>query len=396
MNEPSYDRPLAGIRVVDMSQGLAGPGCGALLAAHGASVVKIEPPKGDWSRLMGTRYGDHTALELAVNRGKRSLALDLKAPRGLAIARRLLDGADVVIQSARPGVADQLGVGYDDVRRTNQRALYVSISGFGLRGPYAHRPATDTVIQAYSGIMAINGQAGGAPSRIGFVVADVAAALNAFQAVVTSLYVRADEGRLIDIGLAQSAATLITPKVIEAHLEGLAPRPMNAPAGCYLAEDGWIAITLVREENYRAMCSVLGRPDLATDPRYDSYEKRGDAVAELTPLFADAVGARDSDYWIDALTAAGVMCNRVNSITDWLDDEHAQATDAAPMLAQDGVDGDAVPVVRIPGLPATAITNVADGAPTIGEQSRTILAEAGYAPEEVDSLIADGIVIAPD
>jgi crotonobetainyl-CoA:carnitine CoA-transferase CaiB-like acyl-CoA transferase len=395
MDEPSYDRPLAAIRVVDMSQGLAGPACGMLLAAHGASVVKIEPPKGDWSRQMGTRYGDHTALELAVNRGKRSLALDLKAPRGLAIARRLLDQADVVIQSARPGVADTLGVGYDAVRRTNPAALYVSISGYGRAGPYADRPATDTVIQAHSGLMAINGQSSGAPSRIGFVVVDIAAAMNAFQAVVTSLIARRDEGRFIDIGLAQSAASLITPKVIEAHLEGAAPRPLNAPAGCYRAADVWIAITLVREADFAAMCGVLGLAHLATDPRYDSYEKRGDTVADLIPLVADVVKFRDADHWIAAMTTAGVMCNRVNTVTDWLTDEHVQATDAAPMLAQDSVRDGAVPVVRIPGLPEAAIANLALGAPVIGEQGREILGEIGNSDEEISALIADGIVIVP-
>jgi crotonobetainyl-CoA:carnitine CoA-transferase CaiB-like acyl-CoA transferase len=394
VTDRSYDRPLAGIRVVDMSQGLAGPACGMLLAAHGASVLKIEPPKGDWSRYMGTRHGDHTALELAVNRGKRSLALDLKSARGLAVAKDLMRDADVVIQSARPGVADQLGVGYDDIRAINSKVLYVSISGFGLNGPYADRPATDTVIQSFAGLMAINGEAGGTPSRIGFVAADTAASMNAFQAVVTSLYVRGDEGRLIDVSLSQSASALIGSKIIESHLEGASPRPMNAPAGSYLAADGWIAITLVREENFRDMCGVLGLSELITDPRYDSYEKRGDRVSELQPLVAEAVIKQDAEHWIAAFTEARVMCNRVNTLGDWLDDEHVRATDAAPRLAQGGVGP--IPFVRLPGLPEAAIANLESGAPAIGEHGRDILARAGVPTEDIEALIADGVVIVPD
>ena len=174
-----------------------------------------------------------------------------------------------------------------------------------------------------------------------------------------------------------------------------APRPLNAPAGCYRAADVWIAITLVREADFAAMCGVLGLAHLATDPRYDSYEKRGDTVADLIPLVADVVKFRDADHWIAAMTTAGVMCNRVNTVTDWLTDEHVQATDAAPMLAQDSVRDGAVPVVRIPGLPEAAIANLALGAPVIGEQGREILGEIGNSDEEISALIADGIVIVP-
>ena len=386
----SYDRPFADIRVVDLSQGLAGPACGMLLAAHGASVVKIEPEKGDWSRGLGTRHGPHTALEMAVNRGKRSIALDLKSPDGVAVAHRLIDDADVVIESFRPGVADKLGVGYQTVKKSNPRLLYVSISGFGQKGPYAMRPCTDMVGQAFSGIMSINRDEAGTPFKVGFVLVDTVASMYAFQAVSTSLYARGDEGRLIDVSLMQSAAALIAPKIVESHLEGASPRPLNAPGGSYQTSDGWIAITLMREEQYQAICHVIGRPDLATDPRFDNPEKRADMLDVLAPMIREVVLTRTTGEWIERLTAANVLCNRINEITDWLEDSHVQAIDAAPRAAQNVVG--TVPVPRIPGMTDAAFANLTPATPAIGEHGRDILAGLGYSAEQVEALIASGVL----
>ncbi len=386
----SYDRPFADIRVVDMSQGLAGPACGMLLAAHGASVVKIEPEKGDWSRGLGTRHGPHTALEMAVNRGKKSIALDLKSPDGVAVAHRLIDDADVVIESFRPGVADRLGVGYETARRSNPRLLYVSISGFGQKGPYAARSCTDMVGQAFSGIMSINRDEAGTPFKIGYIPVDTATSMYAFQAVSTSLYARGDEGRLIDVSLMQSAAAMIAPKIIESYLEGASPRPLNSPGGSYQTSDGWIAITLMREEQYQAICRVIGRPELATDPRFDNPEKRADALEVLAPMIRDVIRTKTSDEWIARLTAADVLCNRINEITDWLADPHVQAIDAAPRSAQNVVG--AVPVPRIPGMTDAAFANLSRATPAIGEHGREVLAAVGYNTEQIESLIASGVL----
>ncbi len=386
----SYDRPFADIRVVDMSQGLAGPACGMMLAAHGASVVKVEPPSGDWSRGLGTRHGQHTALEMAVNRGKKSIALDLKAPNGLAVMHRLAAEADVVIESFRPGVADKLGVGYDALREINKRVLYTSISGFGQKGPYAARPCTDMVGQAFSGIMSINRDEAGAPFKVGFVLVDTAASLYAFQAISTSLYARGEEGRLIDVSLMQSAAAMIAPKIVESYLEGASPRPLNPPGGSYQTSDGWIAITLMREEQYQAICQVIGRPDLATDPRFDNPEKRADAIDVLAPMIREVIVTRPSDEWIERLSAAKVLCNRINEIGDWLEDEHVQAVDAAPLTAQRIVE--AVPVPRIPGMTEDAFANLEPATPIIGGDSRDVLAALGYGSDAIESLVASGAV----
>src|SRR5262249_39551801 len=156
----------AGLRVLDLGQGVAAPYCAMLLAMHGAEVIKLEPPSGDWSRGLGTRYGDHTAMSAHYNRGKRSLALDLKAPAARGIAVALAARADIVIEGFRPGVAARLGLGYDELRMRNPRLLYVSVSGFGQDGPYVGLPCTDSVAQAFSGLMSVNLGNDGAPHRV--------------------------------------------------------------------------------------------------------------------------------------------------------------------------------------------------------------------------------------
>ena len=200
----------AGLRVLDLGQGVAAPYCAMLLAMQGAEVVKLEPLAGDWSRGLGTQYGDHTAMSVHYNRGKRSLALDLKAPAAREIAVRLAARADIVIEGFRPGVAAKLGLGYDELRARNPRLLYVSISGFGQEGPYAALPCTDSVAQAFSGLMSVNLGNDGTPHRVGAIIIDTMTGLYAAQALAVALYTRErrGEGQQIEVSLAQCAAAM--------------------------------------------------------------------------------------------------------------------------------------------------------------------------------------------
>ena len=260
----------AGLRVLDLGQGVAAPYCAMLLAMHGAEVVKLEPPAGDWSRGLGMRYGDHTAMSAHYNRGKRSLALDLKTPTAREIVSSLAARADVVIEGFRPGVAARLGLGYDELCARNPRLLYVSVSGFGQEGPYAALPCTDSVAQAFSGLMSVNLGNDGTPHRVGAIIVDTLTGLYAAQALGVALYARErrGEGQRIEVSLAQCAAAILGHKLAEHVLEGGAPRQLNAPTGAYRTRDAWIMVALVREEQYGRLMGALGRPDLAEDPRF--------------------------------------------------------------------------------------------------------------------------------
>src|SRR3990167_11298099 len=202
----SYDAPFAGLKVVDLSQGIAGPYCAMLLAQHGAEVIKVEGiGEGDWARTLGVHYGSHSAFSIIGNMGKRSLSVDLKSEAGKDVVWRLLKDADVFLEGFRPGVIKRLGFDYEAVSARVPRLLYVSISGFGQTGPLAERPAMDPVLQAYPGMMAENRCEDGIPHRVPVIVVDMSTALYAFQAVSAALYARRDEngGRYIDVSLVQ-------------------------------------------------------------------------------------------------------------------------------------------------------------------------------------------------
>src|SRR3984957_19071598 len=221
----TIDGAYTGLRVLDLGQGIAAPYCAMLLAMHGAEVIKLEPLGGDWSRGLGKRYGDHTAMSAHFNRGKRGLALDLRAPAGRDVALALAMRADIVIEGFRPGVAARLGLGYEALAALNPRLLYVSISGFGQEGPHIVLPCTDSVAQAFSGLAGLNTGNDGAPHRVGALIVDALTGLYAAQALGVALYAREGTGRAPRLAprLAKSPASTRGPRGAE-HVLGGAPR----------------------------------------------------------------------------------------------------------------------------------------------------------------------------
>ncbi len=385
--------PYEGLRVFDASQGLAGPQCAMLLAQNGAQVVKLEPPEGDWGRGVGRRYGDHTALALASNRGKRSIALDMKRPGAQQVAARIARDCDVVIESFRPGVAERLGIGYQALVADNPGLIYASISGYGQQGPYALRPGTDTVIQAFSGMMSFNRDAAGQPTKIGFLVVDTLTALYAFQAISAALYARqaGGGGRRLDISLMQASAAFLGLKTIEGALEGDSPKALNAPAGVYRTRDGWISVTLSKETQYTALCRALERPDLREDPRYASFETRADHQSDLAQAIAEELARDDTASWIARIETAGALASPVNTMSQWISDPHVQATEAAPWTELEGVGRIAVP--RIPGVVPPAPSDPRAHFPGIGTEGREVLREFGFGEAEIARMRDEGVLI---
>lgn len=371
-SQPSHEAPFRGLRVLDFGQGVASPYAGYLLAANGANVIKIEPPEGDWSRRLGTTYGSHSALSAVYNRGKRSLVLDLKKPEAIAMARKLAAGADVLVEGFRPGVMDRLGLGYDALRRDNARLVYLSISGFGQGGPYARRPCSDSVGQAFAGLVSVNVGADGIPHRVGATLSDVCTGLYGFQAVSTALFARnsVGSGRHIDVSLSQSTAALLGHKFAEHILEGGAPRLLNVPAGSYRTSDGWIMVTLVTEAQYGRLCSALQREDLAWNPRFASFALRADCADELAAELQKVFPTDTTASWLNRLHASDLIADRILSPSEWVANEQVEATRGSLRTETPNVGG--VVAARTPGKTPDFEGNL-NPAPDVGQDSAAIL-----------------------
>src|SRR4051794_29931430 len=388
---PTHEAPYRGLRVLDFGQGIASPYCAMLLGVYGADVIKVEPPEGDWSRYLGTTYGSHTTLSAVYNRGKRSLCLDLKHSDGIAIAQRLAKDSDVLIEGFRPGVAARLGLGYEELSRNNPALIYLSVSGFGQSGPYAKRPGSDSVAQAFSGFVSINVGNDGVPHRAGTTISDVVTGVYAFQAIATTLFARnaTGTGRWIDVNLAQSTAALLGHKAAEHVLEGGAPRALNVPAGTYQASDGWMMVTLVNEAQYKRLCAAVGREDLATDPRFADFARRADSADALIPQLREVFRSQPAETWLARLHAADIIAERIHNPGEWLRSVHVEATKAA--VCQDTPGVGLVYSPRTPGIASLSEDSLCP-APDIGQDSYAILLEADFERGAVDDLIKAGAV----
>jgi crotonobetainyl-CoA:carnitine CoA-transferase CaiB-like acyl-CoA transferase len=380
------------LKVLDLGQGIAAPYCAMLLAMHGADVVKLEPFAGDWSRGLGKRYGDHTAMSAHFNRGKRGLALDLRTPAGRDIALGLARRADILIEGFRPGVAARLGLGYETLAALNPRLLYVSISGFGQEGPYIDLACTDSVAQAFSGLAAVNNGNDGAPHRVGAMIVDALTGLYAAQALGVALYARerTGKGAWLDLNLTQSAAAILGHKLAEHVLEDGNPQIVNVPAGAHRTKDGWVMIALLREADFVRLVTTLDAPALASDPRFASFAARAANAAEIFAALGDIFARETTAHWLQVLRAADILSDRINGFDDWLADPHIIATGGAVDVAP--ADMPAFKTPRTPGVSAAAELALSP-APRIGEHGRAILGELGYDDAAIARLAAAETVL---
>lgn len=381
-------KPLAGLTVLDMSQGIAGPSCGGHFAAYGARVIKLEPPEGDWIRKLGAQLAGTSPTAIVHNRGKESLSVDLKTAEGRDIALEIGERADVVIESARPGVMERLGLGFGAFRERNASIVYISVSGYGQRGPKREAPMVDTVGQAYSGLMSATRARDGAPVKNDATLIDAITGLYAFQAASMALWGRkaGQPAQHLDISLLQASAHVQAPHIVEWAAVGKSSGVLNPPAGNYPTADGWIAITLVTEAQYQAICRALGRPDLMTDPRFQTFAVRRDNMGVLRNEMDQVLKQRSTQEWAKIFTREGALAAPINTYGDWLDDAHVKAIEAAP--AYELATGDLVPLPHLPG----GVMNDA-AVPIIGEHSRAVLNELGYTRDEIDTLVGRGVVI---
>jgi crotonobetainyl-CoA:carnitine CoA-transferase CaiB-like acyl-CoA transferase len=392
----SYDAPFAGLKVVDLSQGIAGPYCAMLLAQHGAEVIKVEGiGEGDWARTLGTRYGSHSAYSIIGNLGKKSIAVDLKTEAGKQVLWRLLEGADVFLEGFRPGAIRRLGFDYDSIAAREPRLLYLSISGFGQSGPLSERPAMDPVLQAYTGLMIENRGEDGIPHRVPVIVVDMSTALYAFQALSAALYARRDEtrGRYIDVSLMQAATALQSIRLMACHLEGGTMKPGGAPGGVFQVADGWMSMVALNDRDWRGLCAALQLPALADDPRFATAALRLANSDELYAIVRPALAAEPWSVWSQRLTEARLMHERLNSYAEFLDQPHVRETGLIQWLTQAGLNRP-LPVPALPGMLRQAEGTPRGTAPVTGQHTANILSEHGFSAAEIAALLAQGTVAA--
>jgi crotonobetainyl-CoA:carnitine CoA-transferase CaiB-like acyl-CoA transferase len=393
--------PLEGVRVIDVTTSLAGPYCTEVLAALGADVIKVEPPAaGDEARSWGPPFWDgESTMFLAMNAGKRSLALDLR--RGLDVLLRLADGADVFIQSLRPGAAEARGFGADAVRARNPRLVYATIGAFGREGPWSTRPGYDPLAQAAGGVLSVTGEEGGPGVRVGVSLIDQSTGVWAALGIVAALHERerTGEGRTIDVSLYETALALLSYQLTGYLGSGEVPGrhgtafPSIAPYRVFETADGEVMIAAGNDGLFAALANALGIPEAAEDPRFRTNPDRVAHRSELDEIVGAAVARLDTSVLLDRLERAGVPAAPVQDVAQVA--EHPQ-TEALGMLQS-------LPHPRVPELVTVAVPLSADGErvthrappPALGAHTEAVLAEAGLSAEEIAALARDGVVRLP-
>jgi CoA:oxalate CoA-transferase len=339
MTNPSPPGPFSDIVVVDMTRVLAGPYAALLLAEMGARVIKVEPPRhGDDSRGVGpflkTKSGKtKSGYFMSVNRGKESIALDLKADGDRAIFEQLLARADVLLENYRGGTMEKFGYGWDTLQARFPRLVYCGISGFGHTGPYSSRPAYDMVVQAMGGIMSLTGHPGGPPTRVGTSVGDLTAALYATIGIVTALYDRKSSGRgmKVDISMLDCQVAFLENAIARYVATGTVPGPLGtrhpsiAPFAAFATKDSHIVIAAGTDALFARVANVIGRPELAADPRFRSNHDRVVNVLTLHDEMEAALAARNSQAWLALLEQAGVPNGPLNNVADVMADPQVGA-----------------------------------------------------------------------
>ena len=394
---------LSGVRVLDLTNVLAGPFATLHLALLGAEVIKIENPKdGDLARKLGTVPALNEQLMgtsfLAQNSNKKSVTLNTKAPEGKEIFKRLVKTADVLVENFRPDVMGRLGLGYRVLAEINPRLVYCAISGFGQTGPDAFKPAYDQIIQGLSGVMAINGDERLNPLRAGFPVCDTVGGLNAAFAIVAALYhrERTGEGQFIDVALLDSIMPLMGWVAANLLIGKQQPVPMGndnftaAPSGTFKTRDGHINIAANKQEQWESLCDVLGVGELKSDPRFAQRDTRKKNRRALTPLIEAKLVERSTDEWVERLNAKDVPSGAILGLEDALRQPQIEHRDVLREVAVDGIG-----TMKLFGLTARfdkTPGGITSPPPRLSGHTREVLASVGISAEELEALRAKGVV----
>ncbi len=394
-------KALEGIRVLDLTRALAGPFCTLMLGDNGADVIKVEMPgSGDDTRKWGPPFiGEESAYFLSINRSKRSLTLNLREPQAKEIFLKLAESSDVVVENFTPGVMERFGLGYDEVKQTNPKIVYCSISGFGQDGPYRNRPAYDQIMQGVSGLMSITGEPDGEPQKIGIAVTDIGAGMWSAFAIMAALHHREQhgEGQYIDVSMMDAQVAWLTYQAAYFFANGEPPKRMGAahptlvPYQAFMCQDGkYINVAVGSERIWGRFCQGVHREDLQNDPEYAENSDRVRNRAKLVPMLQEYFLTRPVADWVEELQEANVPCGPINDLADVFADPQVLARNMYLEIPHPTLGA-----IKQTGLPIKfSLTpgGLDRHPPLLGEHNQEILADLGYSVAQVEKMKENAII----
>jgi len=402
--ESAVPKPLAGLKTIDFTRHMAGPYATVMLADFGADVVKVESvPQGDPARGTGIHFqGEESALFLMWNRGKRSVALDLRDGRALEAVRRLIADADVLVENYRPGVAESIGIGYDAMSALNRRLIYCSVSAFGPDGPYAEFPGTDPVVQAMSGVMSVTGECGGGPILTGVPIADFTGAMVAVQGILLALAARERTGRgqKVDISMLHALMFSLTTRLAGYWADRQDPERFGSahsvvvPYQAFETSDGHAVAGVWADTAWRPFCVAIEREDLIADPRYATNVARVENRDGLLSLLRSLFITRTTAEWEPRFRDAGALFGPVLTVSEVL--EHPQVRALEAVGSVEHAELGEIPQLRSPITLSETPGGLDRPPPLLGQHTREVLREIGYRQEEIEGLVSSGAAVAGD